>query len=246
MTVGIFDSGMGGLSVLSRIRDRLPHIDVVYFGDTLHAPYGEKTREEIRTRALYALTVLQDAGAELFVSACNSISINLDDALVGGRKVIEMVLPATDALMEREEKHILLCATPVTIESGMYQSHITSLEKTVEVLPLIELAGMIERGVSHLDIEQYLRIMLTKDILADIDMVFLGCTHYPLVYDLFRHVIPEHITIFDPADKVGEVVASISKDDGEGRTAYLLSKESVPFRTYVQNKKHLQGEVQIV
>src|SRR5580704_17633887 len=118
--IGIFDSGMGGLTVLKAIREEMPNCDVVYFGDTKNAPYGSKTRAELGALTVAAIERLQKAGATSIVSACNSVSASLavslfDTLALAPGNLIEMVGP-TVSYFKHSTLRLLLAATPATIE----------------------------------------------------------------------------------------------------------------------------------
>ncbi len=236
--LGIFDSGAGGLTVLKAIRDVYPSTDVVYFGDTKNAPYGSRSRAELSALTFAGFNFLLEHGASAIVSACNSVSaslvLSLYDMLPMSRvPVIEMVGPAVSAFKESEQR-IALCATVATIESGMYQNAFRMLGKEIVAFPIPDLAGAIERGEGE---EVYERLI--KEALAAVprdayDTLVLGCTHYPLVQDIFRRVLQDK-EIFDPARAVaGRVLRDLwPREMGYGKTTFYISKDSKQFRDFV-------------
>ena len=237
--IGLFDSGSGGLTVLRAIRNALPSVDVLYFGDIKHAPYGSKTQEELFELTVNAIKLLYDRGARNIVSACNSVSgslaVSLFDAFdISSTQIIEMVGP-TVAYFRGSPARILLCATPATVRSGLYQNAFRMIGKDITVVAISELAGAIEFGKP----ENELRSIINegfKDLSAkDFDVVILACTHYPLVADLFAELFSAP-TVFDPAVAVAARVEKLfsPKEAGEGKTTFLVSKDSAPFRRVVE------------
>lgn len=223
--IGIFDSGVGGLTVLRALRDRLPTADVVYFGDTKHAPYGNRSRDEIVALTEEAFSLLRREGASSIVSACNSVSVTLALPL-GSERIVEMVGPTVRALAG-SDKRIGLCATVATITTGIYQDAFRAIGKDIHAFAIPDLAGAIEAGKE------------TDAIVADalkgkenmFDLLVLACTHYPLAREHFARTLPG-IELFDPALPVAEQVATAWGEDekGSGRTRFLVSKDSPRFR----------------
>lgn len=235
--IGIFDSGSGGLTVLKALRETLPSADVVYFGDIKHAPYGEKSHEELSLLTTQAIRLLQSRGATKIISACNSVSaslaLSLFDAFdIAPTQIIEMVGPTVAELKHVPEK-LVLCATPATVRSGIYQNAFHMVGKSIEACAIAGLAGAIEFGKPEAEIEKLIGRALESRPHADI--VILGCTHYPLVLPLFRRALPS-ATFFDPAKSVAERAEKLfwPQEVGEGTTRFLISEESPQFRLFVE------------
>lgn len=232
--IGVFDSGIGGLSVLRAIRTRSPQADIVYFGDTKNAPYGNKSEEEVKKLSIENIQKLFSEGATEIVSACNSISIALDAPLLSTLSLsehnfIEMVEPTVSAIKERKERSILLCATNVTIHSGMYQRSFAGLGKQVVTLPMPELVKYIESGKDKEDIKTLLHSYFKTVDLSKHELILLGCTHYPLVLDLFEEVLEElhaSVLVYNPSAAVAAEVAIKFNCEGGGKTTLLFSKET--------------------
>jgi glutamate racemase len=237
--IGIFDSGSGGLTVLRAIRERLPSSDVLYFGDIKNAPYGARSRAELSGLTIAAFKYLTDHGATSLVSACNSVSaslaISLFDALpVPGDNIIEMVGPTVGTFRGSSER-IVLFATTATIDSRLYQDGFQMLGIDVRAHAIPELAGAIERGVTAEEVRSIIEEATRAIAWSDVDTVILACTHYPLVADVFRALIPEHVSLFDPADAVAERVERKfwPREAGYGKTHFVISKDSDTFRAHV-------------
>ncbi len=238
--IGIFDSGVGGLTVLHAIRQNLPSADVIYFGDTKNAPYGEKPREKLSDLTVAAIKLLQDHGANNIVSACNSVSASLAVSLLDAfdlqpGQLIEMVGPTVSSLRATDMR-IGVCATPATINSELYQNAFRMVGKNVVAFPMPGLAGAIEFGKSADVIEEIIRTNLRAVDTSSFDMLVLACTHYPFVEGAFRRILGEHIAIFDPALAVADRVERQfwPREVGEGTTRFILSAESEQFRVLVE------------
>ena len=232
--IGVFDSGSGGLTVLAAIRRAMPEADILYFGDIKHAPYGLRSQEELSLLTSEAIRFLQSRGATHIVSACNSVSASLAIARPGlaaldDKHLIEMVAP-TVASFRGSTSRVLLCATPATSSSNIYQHAFREIGQDIAVLSISELAGAIEFGQSPHEIEQ-----IIKDAFVGcppFDVLVLGCTHYPLALAAFYKVLGALVSIFDPSFPVARRVKEVfgSQELGRGQTRYCISKDSEPFR----------------
>lgn len=238
--IGIFDSGSGGLTVLKAIRGVLPSADVLYFGDIKNVPYGSKTREELSVLTVDAIKRLSDRGAATIVSACNSVSASLAVSLfdifdIKPTHLIEMVGP-TVAWFKNSDVRILLCATPATIDSHIYQSAFHMIGKIIDTLAISELASAIEFGASDEEIEKIIRSAFANIDWSKFDVLVLACTHYPLVLDIFRRVVPAHVALFDPAIAIAERVVKLCwpQEVGASTAEFLISKDSEQFRMLVR------------
>jgi len=239
--IGIFDSGSGGLTVLKAIREVFPSPDVVYFGDIKNAPYGSKSQEELLELTINALMLLQTRGVGSIVSACNSVSASLavslyDTLEISTDRLIEMVGPTVGHFKNSNER-ILLCATEATIRSRIYQNGFRLIGKTIEALPIPALAGAIEFGSPKEEIERIIAEALVHIPASAFDTLILGCTHYPLVSDIFSKTLEgKNIKLFDPAEAVAFRVAQKfwPREMGDGRTLFLISKDSAYFRELIE------------
>ena len=197
--IGVFDSGIGGLSVLKQLIRFLPYESYVYLGDTARVPYGNKSPETVKVYAEQCTEFLLSKGVKLIVVACNTVSSVALDAVVktAGKKVpvIGMIEPASEAaLRDTNNKKIGIIGTRATVNSGAYQASINKLGgKKIEVhsracplfVPIAE-EGLDKHPAAKMIAEEYLSEMKNSGI----DTLVLGCTHYPLLADLFRQVLP--------------------------------------------------------
>ena len=233
--IGVFDSGVGGLTVLSAMRKVYPSIDVVYFGDTKNAPYGPKNKEELSSLTVEGIRFLLSKGATTIVSACNSVSASLavpifDVLSLNPANLIEMAGPCVSHF-KGSRARIALCATVATVESGMYQNAFRMIGNDIQVVAIPELAGAIECGAGEGECEEYIRSALCAIPPDSYDVLVLGCTHYPLVLDAFRRVVGEKI-IFDPAEAVADRVRRDfwPREMGYGKSIFYISQDSAHFR----------------
>jgi glutamate racemase len=236
--IGIFDSGSGGLTVLKAMREQMPSVDVLYFGDIKNAPYGSKSNNELGVLTVRAIELLQKRGAKSIVSACNSVSaslaISLFDVLsIAPDHLIEMVGP-TVSFFKNSSAHLLLTATPATINSEIYQNAFHMIGKDVETVAIPDLAAAIEFGSSEEEIENIIRNAFEGVKLSEFDVLILACTHYPLVTHIFERILGS-IPLFDPALAVSERVKKQlwSREVNNGTTHFVISKDSEPFRDRV-------------
>jgi glutamate racemase len=250
--IGIFDSGVGGLTVLKAIREVLPSADVLYFGDTKHVPYGQKSRRELAELSVAGLTLLHERGAHNIVSACNSVSVSLavslfDTFSLSPSHLIEMVGP-TVAYFKGSSARIVLAATVATVESDIYQSGFRMIGKEIEAVPFEGLASAIEKDASESELEGIIRDGFSGTALADNDVVVLACTHYPFALPSFRKVLGDNILIFDPAYAVAERAEKLfwPQEAGGGSTHFLISADSDHFRARAAEVAGGDAEIEVL
>ena len=189
--IGIFDSGIGGLSILKKVKDLLPNEDFIYYADSKNHPYGEKSIEEIVLSAKSCVDELLKRNCKLIVVACNTASLNAIDDL---RKMYPDTLfvatyPAVKVAIDvYETKSCLLMATPASIKSERLQRFVSTIDKSdcIHFLPCPRLANLIETGCD--DTASYLKKLLTPWI-GKVDCIVLGCTHYPFVIGKIKRII---------------------------------------------------------
>ncbi|MGO9865859.1 MAG: glutamate racemase [Terriglobales bacterium] len=213
-TIGVFDSGVGGLTVLRALVERIPDASYLYFGDTARLPYGSKSAATVAHYAVGAVRYLQERGAELMVIACNTATaLALDEIkAAAGVEVIGVVEPgAAAAAAATRKRKVVVIGTDATIGSHAYRRAleargVAAREKACPLfVPLVE-EGWVEHPVT----EQVARIYLAEAFSEDAreaDVLVLGCTHYPLIKPLLRRVAPEHVAIVDSAESTAESVA---------------------------------------
>jgi len=211
--IGVFDSGVGGLTVLRALVDRIPEADYLYFGDTARLPYGSKSAATVAHYAVGAVRYLQDQGAELLVIACNTATaLALDEIKsAAGVEVIGVIEPGAEAATAASRKRrVVVIGTDATISSHAYRRALEARKVAVREKACPLFVPLVEEGwVEHPVTEQVARIYLSEafsDDASDADVLVLGCTHYPLIKPLLRRVAPEHIAIVDSAESTAQNV----------------------------------------
>jgi glutamate racemase len=216
--IGVFDSGVGGLTVLRALVERIPEADYLYFGDTARLPYGSKSAATVAHYAVGAVRYLQDQGAELLVIACNTATaLALDEIKIkaaAGVEVIGVIEPGAEAAAAASRKRkVVVIGTDATISSHAYRRALEARKVAVREKACPLFVPLVEEGwVEHPVTEQVARIYLSEAFSEDAgnndaDVLVLGCTHYPLIKPLLRRVAPEHIAIVDSAESTANDVA---------------------------------------
>ena len=203
--IGVFDSGVGGLTVAREIMRNLPKEDIVYFGDTARVPYGSKSKDNIIRYSRQIIHFLQTKGVKAIVIACNTASALALDTVKHefDIPIIGVVEPgARAALAVTENKKIGVIGTEATVRSSMYEKIINGINPEVSVIgkacplfvPLVE-EGFKKHQVTDEIIDYYLASLKKSDI----DALILGCTHYPLLRSKIKEYVGEKITLVNPA-----------------------------------------------
>jgi glutamate racemase len=234
--IGVFDSGVGGLTVLSALVKRIADADYLYFGDTARLPYGSKSAATVAHYAVGAVRYLQDQGAELLVIACNTATaLALGEIqAAAGVKVIGVVEPGAEAAASASRnKKVVVIGTEATISSRAYRRALESRQVAVRERACPLLVPLVEEGwVEHPVTEQVARIYLSEafsDEGRDSDVLVLGCTHYPLIKPLLRRLVPEHVAIVDSAESTAEEVAHQMQLERLGPSASTRSIPALKF-----------------
>jgi glutamate racemase len=210
--IGLFDSGVGGLTVASALRLTLPAEQLIYFGDTAHLPYGDKSKETIINYSIEITKFLLSKGCKVILIACNSASSNafleVKDFVGGKAMVMNVIDPVIDFVtQEKEVRNIGVIGTKATINSGTYSNGIKKLKPGIEVSSLATplLVPMIEEGFIFDDISNAIvRSYLSRKELQGIDSLILGCTHYPIIKNQISRFFNFEVNVFDSAKIVAE------------------------------------------
>ena len=220
--IGVFDSGYGGLTILSKIREILPEYDYIYLGDNARAPYGTRSFEVVYAFTLQAVSRLFKKGGHLVILACNtasakalrSIQINDLPHLDSARRVLGVIRPTVECIGNiTRSRHVGVLATSGTIKSESYPLEIRKLFPDIKVsgeacplwLSLVENNEARGDGTDYF-IRKYINELLAKD--REIDTAILGCTHYPILLPKIQQYMPAGITIVSQ----GQLVADSLKD----------------------------------
>lgn len=213
-TIGVFDSGFGGLTVLKALLEVLPAADYLYFGDTARLPYGSKSAGTVARYAVEAARFLEDQGAQILVIACNTATaLALERIVLASHvPVIGVVEPGAEAAgAASTRKKVVVIGTEATVASHAYQKALLErgLAAHEKACPL--LVPLVEEGwTEHEVTERVARIYLSEAFsggFEDADVLLLGCTHYPLLKPLLQKVAPGHVTIVDSAESTAHTVA---------------------------------------
>ncbi len=238
--LGIFDSGVGGLTVLQALRRRLPHESFLYLGDTARLPYGTKSADTVTRYALNASRHLIDEGVKLLVIACNTASaFALEEvAAVVDVPVVGVVEPGVEAALATPVQRLGVIGTEGTIRSGAYQRSIAERAPSIEVqataCPL--LVPLAEEGWGDHPVTDEVARLYLKDILAwGAEALILGCTHYPLLIPSLARVVGEEVRLVDSASSVAEAVVSrhgdlLTASQGGGGVTIQLTDSSERFQ----------------
>jgi glutamate racemase len=247
--VAVFDSGVGGLTVLHELLVSLPTEDYLYLGDTARFPYGERTPEELVRFAREIADELLDAGAKLLVVACNAVSSaalgELERYLAEAQidvDVIGVVAPATQlAVAGSRTGRIGLLATPATVASAAYERAVAVADPHVhlESVPCPDLAPIIQGGFPFDEhVVETVRRYCAPLRAADVDTVILGCTHYPLIAPMLQRILGRGVTLVSSGTGVARSVERALASRGllnqridEGTYRFLCTADVDSFRT---------------
>lgn len=245
--IGVFDSGYGGLTILDKIREKMPEYDYIYLGDNARTPYGTRSFEVVYNFTLQAVRKLFELGCPLVILACNTASAKalrsiqqIDLPQIAPRKrVLGVIRPTVECIGEMTTtRHIGVLATTGTIKSESYPLEVRKLFPDITItgeacpmwVPLVENNESQSEGADYF-IRQHIERLLQNDPL--IDTILLGCTHYPLLMDKIRKFTPSHIRIIAQGEYVAESLQDYLKRHPEmdnlcsqGGTCRFLTTES--------------------
>ncbi|NDW10491.1 glutamate racemase [Dysgonomonas sp. 520] len=219
--IGVFDSGYGGLTILSEIKKKLPQYDYIYFGDNSRAPYGSRSFDVVYEFTKEAVEILFSKGCNLVILACNTASakalrtIQQNDLpkINPQKRVLGVIRPTVEVIGQiTQSKHIGVVGTAGTIQSGSYPIEVKKLYPEIEVtgepcpmwVPLVENNEFESEGADYF-IKKNLNQLFLKDPL--IDSIILGCTHYPLLLDKIKKYAPQGVNVIPQGHYVAESLA---------------------------------------
>jgi len=216
-SIGVFDSGVGGLTVVKALIEQLPFENIIYFGDTARVPYGVKSVETINRYAMQITKFLLDRKVKLLIIACNTMSAVAYQVIrdLSPVAVLDVVdAGARSAVAETHNKCVGVIGTPATINSNAYQKAIKRFDPDIRVfsqacplfVPLVE-EGWLDHQVTRLTAQEYLKYIITQNI----DTLVLGCTHYPLLKPLLQEIMGNQITLVDSAQSITEKAGELLK-----------------------------------
>jgi glutamate racemase len=214
--IGVFDSGVGGLTVLHELLKALPAADYIYFGDTAHLPYGAKSVRTVCKYAISAAHFLQEHGIEMLVVACNTATALAFEDIQNAVKVpvVGVIEPGAErAATISKTRKVVVAATEATVASHAYQRALEryGVQATEKACPLF--VPLVEEGwVDYRVTEEVARIYMDEvfqDGARDADVLVLGCTHYPLIRPLLRRIVPQVVEIVDSAESTATKVVEL-------------------------------------
>lgn len=219
MRIGLFDSGVGGLTVLKAFLKYHPNNEYIYYGDTLNVPYGNKTKEELYSCVTKIIDYLKEKKVDIIIIACGTVSANLYDRLKQevDIPIYSIISEAKKYIEEKKYKRTLVMATNATIKSHVFKNEING--RVIEV-PCPKLVPIIEsKDYSNLDevLDEYL------GSINNIDSLILGCTHYPIIKEQIKNKVGNNVDIID----LGELLAKkIIINDSYKKLDLFFSKKS--------------------
>ncbi len=226
MAVGIFDSGLGGLTVLDAVTRRLPDVPFVYFGDNAHAPYGVRDADDVYNLTTAAVERMWDAGCDLVILACNTASAAAlrrmqESWIPTDKRVLGVFVPLIEALTERSwgdnspprevaVKHVALFATPATVASRAFQRELAfrAIGVDVEAQACGGVVDAIEEGdmiLAEALVQSHVDALKRK--MPKPEAAILGCTHYPLMHEAFQEALGQDVAVYSQANLVAESLA---------------------------------------
>jgi len=217
LPIGVFDSGMGGLTVLRALRARLPDESFIYLGDTARLPYGTKSQDTVRHYAMQMARILVERRIKALVIACNTATtaaLSHVQAMLPSIPVVGVIVPgASAAIKATKNHHILVLGTETTVASHAYQALIQAAlpnaciqARASSLLVALAEEGMVDNHIARVALEHYLSERV------DEDTVLLGCTHFPVFKPLLAELLPKHVQVVDSAEATAEAVKRVLMD----------------------------------
>jgi glutamate racemase len=254
--IGIFDSGVGGLTVAHAIKQILPGESLVYFGDTAHLPYGDKSAESIRYYSHKITEFLLEHNSKVILVACNSASASAFESL---RKefenttiLIDVINPIVNYLSTRNFKRIGVIGTKRTISSGTYEQKIKEKSPSTVVVSMATplLVPMIEEGFIFDDISNaIIRSYLSNESLSGIEALILGCTHYPIIKNQISKIFNFNVEVLDSARIVSMILREVLdknnllNDSGKVKDQFFISDYTTYFEKIA--RMFFEGEINL-
>jgi glutamate racemase len=254
--IGIFDSGVGGLTVAHAIKQILPGESLIYFGDTAHLPYGDKSAESIKYYSKRITEFLLEYNSKVVLVACNSASASAFESLKrefeGKTILIDVIDPVVDYLNTRNFKKIGVIGTKRTISSGTYDKKIKENSPSAAVISMATplLVPMIEEGFIFDDISNaIIRTYLSNEALLGIEALILGCTHYPIIKNQISKFFNFNVEVVDSARIVSIILRNtlekfnLMNDSGMVRDQFFVSDYTPYFEKIA--KMFFEGEINL-
>ncbi|WP_018142727.1 glutamate racemase [Alloscardovia criceti] len=203
--IGVFDSGLGGISVVNEIHKLMPHEDIIFYGDSAHAPYGVRSTKDVQELSFRVADHLISQGVKAIVIACNTATSAAAQAMREAYDIpiigMEPALKLACDLGQGEPQHVIVTATPLTLREKKFANLMQrfSAVHTIEKQPCPKLVEIVEKGeIGNADlVNATLREYMDHYDMNSVNSIVLGCTHFTYYHDYFRQILPEHVTIVD-------------------------------------------------
>ena len=239
--IGVFDSGIGGLTVVRAIIEQMPSENIIYFGDTARVPYGVKSPETISGYATEITEFLLQQKVKVLIIACNTMAAVAYEAIkaLSSVPILDVVdAGARTAAAHTRNKYVGVIGTPATIDSNAYTRAINTHDPKIKVfsqpcplfVPLVE-EGWLDHQVTRLTAQEYLSPVVAQNI----DTLVLGCTHYPLLKPVLQEIMGNYVTLVDSAQAITEQAGELLerqnlRNDQQKPPEYRFYVTDVPFR----------------
>lgn len=239
-TIGVFDSGFGGLTVLKALIESVPDAEYLYFGDTARLPYGSKSADTVARYACEAARFLEQQGAGLLVIACNTATALALEQIrkAASVEVIGVIEPgAQQAAAVTRTKKTVVIGTEATVSSHAYRNALAKLqiESHEKACPL--LVPLVEEGwIDHAVTKEIAGIYLAEafaDSFSAADVLLLGCTHYPLLKPVLQKIVPRGVTLVDSAESTAHTVAKLFNQQSRRADRTSSAKDSATIKFFV-------------
>lgn len=234
--IGIFDSGIGGLTIAHALVKQLPKENLIYFGDTAHLPYGDKSTSAIQAYSIKIANMLLEQNCKMILIACNSASAaayELVREYVASKAIVMNVIDPTVHFLKEKyaNKHIGLIGTRQTVNSNVYKKKIDNLNRGIQLTSLATnlLASAIEEFGSSNAIDGLINEYLSNSALENIDALVLACTHYPVIKNKIEKFLGQKIEIIDSSETVAQAVKQTLEEhkllnqEGESSKLFYVS-----------------------
>lgn len=237
--IGVFDSGVGGISVLKELVKQMPHEDYIYLGDSKHTPYGTKTLNEVRELTINNIRFLLEHGAKAIVIACNtatSASVAMLRNMYPDIPMVGIEPAIKPAVLYKKNSRIVVMATPMTLGQEKFQTLMHRYEDMADIVPLPcpGLMEFVEHGIlDGNELDSYLTELLSSVKHKRIDSIVLGCTHYPFVKTAIQKAAGSSVMVFDGGEGTAREMrrrlaeAELLNNQGEeGNTSFINSRNT--------------------
>lgn len=254
MKLGVFDSGLGGLLIAKSIKEKMPEIDIIYFGDTLHLPYGNRSGEAIYEYSKRAIDFLFSEECALIITACNTVSASvlrklqqlyLPNSPYSERRILGVIVPTLETAIEKNHKNIGVIATNHTIETNIYPYELQKIDSNIKIVqqstPL--LVPLIENNGAQL-LPSVLASYLEPMVKNDIECLILGCTHYPFLKEEIKKIVGDNISLISQDEIIPDKLIDYltrhqeisNKINKQGNTSFYVSDIT---QSYIDAAKHI-------